>query len=452
MITTSIFDLFEIGPGPSSSHTIGPMKAGFDFLQRLNALPADVLQRADRVEMELLGSLSATGKGHGTDRAVLVGLLGYTPLTCPDELLDRLSLDLDQAGTMTVHGKTFPLNQSSVVFGPLHHVFPYSNTLLARLHAGSEVLFEMEYYSIGGGFLTWKGWEEPERGKPVFPYNNMKELRKAMLDNELRLHELVLENERAITGMREKDIFKGVDRILDVMEASVKAGLNAEGVLPGPLKLHRKAGDLFNRANSKAHIPDRFLTFLCAYAFAASEENAAGHRVVTAPTCGSAGVIPGLYYAARKHMHISQAVMRQSFLAAATIGFIAKHNASVSGAEVGCQGEVGVACAMGAAMLANASSGGSIHVVENAAETALEQHLGMTCDPVGGYVQIPCIERNGMGAVKAYASTLIAETVTSRYHRVGLDETIQAMMNTGRDMNANYRETSQGGLAMLVSC
>ena len=310
----------------------------------------------------------------------------------------------------------------------------------------------MEYYSVGGGFIQWKGWTPPERGKPVYPYGTMRELRAQLTRTGLTLHELILENETAITGMSRPTIFEQLEDIMDAMYDSVRRGLAATGKLPGTLGVWRKAGGLLDRAKLLPFTVDRFLAKLNAYAFAVSEENASGGVIVTAPTCGAAGVMPALLYAMRNDMNIGGRALREGLLASAAVGYLAKHNAGIAGAEVGCQGEVGVAASMGAAMLTHAR-GNAVEVVENAAEIALEHHLGLTCDPVGGYVQIPCIERNAVGAVKAYNASLVATCEERQHHMVTLDAVIRAMGETGREMNSKYKETSEGGLAVsIVEC
>ncbi|HIX39977.1 L-serine ammonia-lyase [uncultured Desulfovibrio sp.] len=452
-IETSLFDFFKVGPGPSSSHTIGPMKAGYDFLERCRALPEDTLAQAASLRMELLGSLSATGVGHGTNTAVLAGLLGSRPETCSPEVLPSLSRNPEARHEVSIGGRRLRVGLADVVFGPVLHDAPYSNTLRASLRdAHDKALFEMEYYSVGGGFIQWKGWTPPERGKPVYPYGTMRELRAQLARTGLTLHELILENETAITGMSRPTIFEQLEDIMDAMYDSVRRGLAATGKLPGTLGVWRKAGGLLDRAKQLPFTVDRFLAKLNAYAFAVSEENASGGVIVTAPTCGAAGVMPALLYAMRNDMNIGGRALREGLLASAAVGYLAKHNAGIAGAEVGCQGEVGVAASMGAAMLTHAR-GNAVEVVENAAEIALEHHLGLTCDPVGGYVQIPCIERNAVGAVKAYNASLVATCEERQHHMVTLDAVIRAMGETGREMNSKYKETSEGGLAVsIVEC
>ena len=452
-ITTSIFSLFKVGPGPSSSHTIGPMTAGRLFSLTCAELPREVLARAARIRVRLFGSLSATGAGHGTDAAVLAGILGIRPEDCPPGFLAKLSAEPAVEHRVELGVGSALMTLSDVVHDSVVHDYPYSNTLLAELlDASGGVLFEKAYYSVGGGFVQWDGWKAPELGAPAYPYSNMKELRGIVRSQGLNLYEIMLANESAITGASRTSIIDGLNDLLDRMEESVRHGLNGSGYLAGPLKVERKAHMLNERARALQAAPGKFLAGLNAYAFAASEENASGGVIVTAPTCGSAGVMPALVYAMRHDMFIGDRAIREGFLAAAAVGFIAKHNASIAGAEVGCQGEIGVASAMAAAMLTDAQ-GNPSRYVENAAEVALEHHLGITCDPVGGYVQIPCIERNAMGAVKAFNASLISTGTSPEAHRVSLDAAIAAMAETGREMSHKFKETSMGGLAVsMVTC
>lgn len=452
-ITTSLFSLFKIGPGPSSSHTIGPMTAGRLFSRTCAELPRELLVRAARIRVRLFGSLSATGAGHGTDAAVVAGLLGVKPEDCPSGFLTRLSDNPLEQHRVELGDATVSVSLADIVHDAVIHDYPYSNTLVAQLlDAGGTVLFERPYYSVGGGFVQWDGWKAPELGEPVYPYSNMKELRQIVRSQGLNLYEIMLANEMAITGASRPSIIEGLNNILDRMEESVRHGLDGSGYLAGPLKVERKAHMLRERALALHSSPVKFLAGLNAYAFAASEENASGGVIVTAPTCGSAGVMPALVYAMRHDMFIGDRAIREGFLAAAAVGFIAKHNASIAGAEVGCQGEVGVASAMAAAMFTDAQ-GNPSRYVENAAEVALEHHLGITCDPVGGYVQIPCIERNAMGAVKAFNAALISTGTNPDAHRVSLDAAIAAMAETGKEMSHKFKETSMGGLAVsMVTC
>ncbi|WP_029897790.1 L-serine ammonia-lyase [Desulfohalovibrio reitneri] len=452
-IRTGIFDLFTIGPGPSSSHTIGPMRAGHRFLQVLRGLDGDALARATGVTARLFGSLSATGRGHGTDRALVAGLLGHRPEEVEQAFLEELAMHPSQPRRIPLEGADLTVSVDGVVFGAVEgHGHPCSNTLVLTLDGPDGPLLERTYHSVGGGSVTSPDEPEEAAGDPAYPYADMDGLKAHIQATGQRLHRIILDNEAAITGRSEAEVLGELDRIMEAMRQSVERGLAEEGVLPGELRLARKAPELYRRGRAAAPASDRFLHQLNAYAFAVAEENAAGHVVVTAPTSGSAGVIPAVLHALREHLDIPREALREGMLAAAAVGFLAKNNASIAGAEVGCQGEIGVASAMAAALIAYAR-GHNYRVAENAAETALEHHLGLTCDPVGGYVQIPCIERNAMGAVKAYNAALIATIQNPDKHKVNLDRCIRAMAATGRDLHAKYRETSLGGLALsLTEC
>lgn len=452
-ITTSVFDLFKVGPGPSSSHTIGPMKAAFDFRQRIGQLPGETLLKAQSVHIHLYGSLSATGKGHGTDRAIVAGLLGWQPETTdPNELLALLK-DPDIHYAIPIANITITLFPENLHFERKRYNSPYANTMVLRLIGqDNHPLLEEEYYSIGGGFVMRKGEPEspPTSVDIPYPYQTMKELKAHLIKHKIQLDDLIMANEAALTGRSAKEIYQRIDQILEFMHKAVRRGLRHKGNLPGSIRLRRKAAILYQQAKGMAHSSDSFLIFLNAYCLAASEENAAGGIVVTAPTSGASGVIPGLTYLAKHHFHYDKATLRKGMLAAAAVGFLVKHNASISGAEMGCMGEIGTASAMGAAFLTQCA-GKSIDAVEAAAEICIEHHLGMTCDPIGGYVQIPCIERNAMGAVKAYNAFLLATSGAPSLQKISLDSVIKVMKATGRDMSTKYKETSQAGLALSAT-
>jgi L-serine dehydratase len=448
-ITTSIFDLFKIGPGPSSSHTIGPMKAAFDFLQRANALEIKDFQK---INVHLYGSLSATGKGHGTDRAVVGGLLGWLPESCDPEVFTELLKNSEEKYVVKIKGKELLINAENIVFEKGRYESPHPNTLIFRLLLNDVVAFEEEYYSVGGGFIQRKGegLQQQSDKKVIYPFSTMKEIKEHLLKNKISLTELMIANEMSITGFSRKEIYQKIDVILETMHKAVKRGLRQKGLLPGTIKLKRKAPILYQQAKNLASSSDSFMIFLNAYCMAASEENAAGNMVVTAPTSGASGVIPGITFLLRNHYHYDKQKLREGMLASAAVGFLIKHNASISGAEMGCMGEIGSASAMAAAMLAYCA-GKSIQAVESAAEIAIEHHLGMTCDPIGGYVQIPCIERNAMGAIKAYNAYLLASSGNAADQKISLDSVIKVMRATGRDMSKKYKETSQAGLALSAT-
>lgn len=451
-IMTTLEEFYKMGPGPSSSHTMGPMRITYDFFQRVSKLPNSELQRATALKVHLYGSLSATGKGHGTDRAALAGLLGKAPATCPPEFLDGLANNPDEVHKVTLGPTTLNLTLKDIIFDSTKGDFHHPNTMTCVLLAGNDRLYELEYYSVGGGFIEWKGYKPPDKGQPKYPYQHAKEFQKYLIDDKIPLQKILLENELSISGKNEKDVWEFLDQVQDVMVRGVDTGLITDSVLPGPIKLHSKAADMMrNLKSSNKGEATRAITTVAAYGFAMGEENARGHIIVTAPTAGSAGIIPAVVKSLRD-LNVSSQDIRNGYLAAAAIGYLCKHNATLSGAEGGCQAEVGVGSAMGAAMIAQAMNSHP-KVVANAAESALESHLGMTCDPVAGYVQVPCIERCGYGAVKAWTAYCIASEEVPQERRVDLDTTITAMALTAKEMNPKYKETSEGGLAVsLVLC
>jgi L-serine dehydratase len=453
-VMTVLEEFYKVGPGPSSSHTIGPMRITYDFYQRCAKLPGDQLAKATGLKVHLFGSLSATGKGHGTERASLAGLIGKEPATVDPLFLDEMIAKPTQSYPVKLGEKTFNLSLADIVYDAPKGEFPHPNTMTCKLMAGDKPVYELEYYSVGGGFIEWKGYQPPKKGQPQYPYATMKELRQHAESNKLSLAQVVLANERAVSGKTEAQINAFLDKIAGAMLATVKSGLAVkEGVLPGPIKLHSKAATVWSRAMDDPFESDRAIALVSACALAASEENARGHLVITAPTGGSAGVMPAIVYAlVESKRKLPMDKVRQGLLAGAAIGYLCKHNATLSGAEGGCQSEIGVASAMSAAFIAQAM-GASPQTIENAAESALEHHLGLTCDPVAGYVQVPCIERCAFGAVKAWVAYMIASNEIETRHRVDLDTTIKTLAETGRDMGLKYKETSEGGLAAnLVLC
>ncbi|MFD2933285.1 L-serine ammonia-lyase [Spirosoma flavum] len=453
-ITTSVFDLFKVGPGPSSSHTIGPMKAAFDFRQRIAHLSIDIQQQAEAIHIHLYGSLSATGKGHGTDRAIVAGLMGWQPETTDPVALLKLLRDPTIVYPVPIGNHTINLSPQHIHFERVRYDSPYHNTMVLKLTSGDQTLTEQEYYSIGGGFIIRKGEPEivPGSLSVPYPYGTMAELKAQLTTHTITLDELMMANEMALTGRSRMEVNQRLDQILAFMHKAVRRGLKHKGILPGSIRLSRKAPILFQQAKGMSQSSDSFLIFLNAYCLAASEENAAGGIVVTAPTSGASGVIPGLTYLAKHHFHYDRPILRAGMLAAAAIGFLVKHNASISGAEMGCMGEVGTASAMGAAFLTRCTQSiANIGPIEAAAEIGIEHHLGMTCDPIGGYVQIPCIERNAMGAVKAYNAFLLATSGAASYQKISLDSVIKVMKATGRDMSTKYKETSEAGLALSAT-
>jgi L-serine dehydratase len=453
-VMTVLEEFYKVGPGPSSSHTIGPMRITYDFYQRCTQLPADQLAKATGLKVHLYGSLSATGKGHGTERASLAGLVGKEPATVDPLFLDEMIAKPTQTYTVKLGDKTFNLSLADIIYDSPKGQFPHPNTMTCKLLAGDQPILEQEYYSVGGGFIEWKGYTPPKKGQPKYPYATMKELRQHAEKNNLSIAQVVLANEIAVSGKTEDQINAFLDKIAGAMLATVKSGLSIkEGILPGPIKLHSKAATVWERAQDDKYESDRAIALVSAFALAASEENARGHLVITAPTGGSAGVMPAIVYAlVNSKRSLPMDKVRQGLLAGAAIGYLCKHNATLSGAEGGCQSEIGVASAMTAAFIAQAMDS-SPQIIENAAESALEHHLGMTCDPVAGYVQVPCIERCAFGAVKAWIAFMIATNEIASRHRVDLDTTITTLAQTGRDMGSKYKETSEGGLAAnLVLC
>ena len=451
-VMTTLDEFYKVGPGPSSSHTIGPMRITYDFYQRCTKLPADKLAKATALKVNLFGSLSATGKGHGTERAALAGIVGKEPATVDPLFLDAMKEKPDQTFPVKLGSATFNVSLKDIIYDATKGNFPHPNTMTCKLLAGNTVLLEQEYYSVGGGFIEWKGYTPPKKNAPKFPFATMKELRAHAEKNNLSIAQVMLANEMSIAGRTEAEVYAFVDKIINAMIATVKSGLKMpeDDVLPGPIKLQSKAATVYKRAMDDSYQSDRGIGALSAYALAASEENGRGHLVITAPTGGSAGVMPALVYGLGEGgRKLPQQKIRNGMLAAAAIGYLCKHHATLSAAEGGCQAEIGVASSMAAALIATAHDAAP-RVVENAAESALEHHLGMTCDPVAGYVQVPCIERCAFGAVKAWTAYAIASNEIASRHRIDLDATILALAQTAKDMNSKYKETSEAGLAVSV--
>jgi len=450
-VLTTVDEFYKVGPGPSSSHTIGPMRITYDFYQRATKLPPDKLAKATAMKVHLFGSLSATGKGHGTERAALAGLVGKEPATVDPAFLDSLRDKPDTVFPMKLGTASFDVSLKDVIYDATKGDFKHPNTMVVKLMAGNDVLLEQEYYSVGGGFIEWKGYTPPKKNAPKYPFATMKELRAHADNNKISIAKVMLANEMSIMGRTEEEVYAFVDKIINAMTATVRSGLKMpeNDVLPGPIKLHSKAATVYKRAMDDSYQSDRGIGALSAYALAASEENGRGHLVITAPTGGSAGVMPALVYGLIENRKLPLEKVRDGMLAAAAIGYLCKHHATLSAAEGGCQAEIGVASAMAAALIATAYDAPP-RVVENAAESALEHHLGMTCDPVAGFVQVPCIERCAFGAVKAWPAWAIASNEIASRHRVDLDATITAMAQTAKEMNSKYKETSEAGLALSV--
>jgi len=451
-VLTTADEFYKVGPGPSSSHTIGPMRITYDFYQRATKLPADKLARATKLQVNLFGSLSATGKGHGTERAALAGLVGNEPATVDPKFLDSLRDKPDQTFPVKLGDKSINVSLKDVIYDATKGDFKHPNTMTVKVLAGDEVLLEQEYYSVGGGFIEWKGYTPPKKNPPKYPFRLMKELRAHADNNKISIAKVMLANEMSIAGRTEAEVYAFIDKIINAMVATVKSGLSMpeDDVLPGPIKLHSKAATVYKRAMDDKYASDKGIGALSAFALAASEENGRGHLVITAPTGGSAGVMPALVYGLLEIRKLDRQKVREGMLAALAIGYLCKHHATLSAAEGGCQAEIGVASSMAAALTATAYDAES-RVVENAAESALEHHLGMTCDPVAGYVQVPCIERCAFGAVKAWTAYAIASNEIASRHRVDFDATVMALAETAKDMNSKYKETSEAGLALSVT-
>lgn len=457
----SILDLFSIGIGPSSSHTVGPMRAAYLFTQSLANAVLD--HPPHQLQCDLYGSLAATGKGHGTDTAVILGLMGNDPETVnasgiPDMLSDvRTNKKLEwMPGSTVAFDERQHIAYHRTNNLPLH---PNGMHLSARSESG-EVIMEEIYYSVGGGFIaTEDEMLNPHFGTPVtpaYPFTSADELTQICDQHQISIPELMLANENRIRP--ESETLAALDRIWDAMQECVRNGCNHQGSLPGGLGVERRAHKVHTKLTSNAEAaltdPLSVIDWVNLYALAVNEENAAGGRVVTAPTNGAAGIIPAvLHYATRfRHSpHGERRGIHRFLLTAGAIATLYKRNASISGADVGCQGEVGVACSMAAGALVD-YLGGDHHQVENAAEIGMEHNLGLTCDPIGGLVQIPCIERNAMGAVKAINAARIARSGDGT-HFVSLDKVIKTMRETGKDMQDKYKETARGGLAVnVVEC
>ena len=451
-VLTTADEFYKVGPGPSSSHTVGPMRITYDFYQRAAKLPADKLAKATKLQVNLFGSLSATGKGHGTERASLAGLVGNEPATVDPKFLDSLQDKPDQTFPVKLGNKSITVSLKDIIFDATKGDFKHPNTMTAKLLAGDEVLLEQEYYSVGGGFIEWKDYTPPKKNPPKYPFRTMKEVRAYADNNKISIAKVILANEMSIAGRTEEEVYAFIDKIINAMVNTVKSGLSMseDDVLPGPIKLHSKAATVYKRAMDDKFQSDRGIGVLAAFALAGSEENARGHLMITAPTGGSAGVMPALVYALLEVRKIDRQKVRDGMLAALAVGYLCKHHATLSAAEGGCQSEIGVASSMSAALIATAYDAES-KVLENAAESALEHHLGMTCDPVAGYVQVPCIERCAFGAVKAWTAFMIASNEIASRHRIDFDATVMALAQTAKDMNSKYKETSEAGLALSVT-
>lgn len=447
---TSIFDLFTIGIGPSSSHTVGPMRAAQKFVDEIEK--QEKLEQVQKITIELYGSLALTDKGHGTDRAILMGLEGELPETVDPDLITQRIQKIAKNKQLLLFGKY------KIAFNPAKHLIYHLRKSLP-LHTNgmrftafdklNKKLYAQDYYSIGGGFVI-TGQEKTTRHKIPYRFASAKELHKHCQKNKLSISEVVLANENTLRS--ETEIRKKLLTISKIMEDIIRKGCTTkEKILPGILKLERRAPKLYQKL-LKRHPDDHHLyitNWISVYALAVAEENAAGGRIVTIPTNGAAGVIPAvLQYYKKFYKHVTKKDIITFLLTAGALGLLYKFEASISGAEVGCQGEIGVACSMAAGAL-TAVLGGNEQQIEKAAVIAMEHNLGLTCDPIACLVQIPCIERNAMAAVRAIHAATLAIT-EGKEHRVSLDEIILTMLQTGKDMKRTYKETSKAGLARYV--
>jgi L-serine dehydratase len=456
-MAVSVFELFKIGIGPSSSHTVGPMRAAFTFVQRLE--DSNLLNQVERLHVTLFGSLAFTGRGHGTDKAVMLGLSGELPDQVDPDGIDEILQIIQSSGFIKLAGKfQIGFSETADLLFNKHETLPHhSNGMrFAAFDHNGEQLLDRDYYSVGGGFVVSEDEAASDRivkDKTRLPYafKSGDELLHLCASHDLRIADIMLANEQVWRS--EKEIRDGLLKIWAAMQSCIHRGYTSTGVLPGGLKVQRRAPALYRELvkQDQADIQDplKIIDWVNLYALAVNEENAAGGRVVTAPTNGAAGVIPAvLNYYCNFIPDCNEDGIVEFLLTAGAIGILYILNASISGAEVGCQGEVGVACSMAAGGL-TAVLGGTMSQVEDAAEIGMEHNLGLTCDPVGGLVQIPCIERNAMASIKAINAQRLALQGEGT-HKVSLDKVIKTMRETGADMKHHYKETSRGGLAVNV--
>ncbi|MDB2330159.1 L-serine ammonia-lyase [Alteromonas sp.] len=455
----SVFDMFSVGIGPSSSHTVGPMRAGAEFVKELTA-DNEMLEKVDSIKVELYGSLGQTGIGHGTGKAVILGLLGALPESIDVDCIEPLLEEVRTSQTLKLNGQkhvVFP-NKNAIIFHRRKTLPKHANALTFFVYCGETLLREQTYYSIGGGFIIKdedfddaKAHAAAVQATVPYPFKTATELLSLCKTNGLSISSLMLKNESSLRPSHE--VKQKLYDIWLVMKACITRGIESEGILPGGLKVVRRAPALYRRLQTEhTSDPMQTLDWVNMFALAVNEENAAGGRVVTAPTNGAAGIIPAvLQYVDKFIRPVDEEIASRFLLTAGAIAILYKENASISGAEVGCQGEVGVACSMAAGALAEIM-GGTVSAVENAAEIGMEHNLGLTCDPVGGLVQVPCIERNAMGAIKAINASRLALRGSGE-HKVSLDKVIKTMRDTGNDMKTKYKETARGGLAVnIIEC
>ena len=456
-MAVSVFELFKIGIGPSSSHTVGPMRAAHTFVQTLDS--SGFLSQVNRLQVTLFGSLAFTGRGHSTDKAVMLGLSGQLPDQIDPDMIDGILQVIQDEARIRLSDKCAIdfFEKTDLIFNKRKSLPHHSNGMrFSAFDKAGERLLERDYYSVGGGFVVSQDEAASDRivrdsTRVPFGFGSGDELLQLCASHDLRISEIMLANEQA--WRNGKEIRQGLLKIWDAMQSCITRGYSQDGVLPGGLKVQRRAPALYRELTqpdkAAEEDPLKIIDWVNLYALAVNEENAAGGRVVTAPTNGAAGIIPAvLSYYLNFVPDSNEDGIIEFLLTAGAIGILYLLNASISGAEVGCQGEVGVACSMAAGGL-TAAMGGSMSQVENAAEIGMEHNLGLTCDPVGGLVQIPCIERNAMGAVKAINAQRLAVQGEGQ-HKVSLDKVIKTMRETGSDMKHHYKETSRGGLAVNV--
>ena len=460
----SVFDMYSIGIGPSSSHTVGPMRAAKKFLEQY---AEKHIHNIHKIKVDLYGSLALTGKGHSTDKAILLGLSGHEPETVPEDEIDNIISNIYSCNKLNLnfsHNIKFTPNEDMEFhydeFLPQHP----NGMRISAYNSDNNLLVSNEVFSTGGGFIQFADEIEKDEshyarktdfGKEIidlpYPFNCGDDLLKISQRKNISIYNIITTNEMVY---RDKDdIYRKLDHIWQVMDASISRGCNhIEDTLPGGLNVRRRAPKLYNKLSNISGNITYDMNWLNLFALAVNEENAAGQKVVTAPTNGSAGIIPAImkFYLCTNPMIDQQKSIREFLVTAGAIGMLYKKNASISAAEVGCQGEIGVASSMSAAGLC-ALYGGNVYQIERAAEMAMEYHLGLTCDPVKGLVQVPCIERNAMGAMTAFNSAKLAMLEDATGHLVSLDDVIETMYKTGKDMSHNYKETSKAGLAKNLS-
>ena len=440
-------DLFTIGIGPSSSHTVGPMRSAKAFATEIKD------KNFNRITIKLYGSLGATGAGHGTTNALIAGLAAFDPETANPDQVRTMFDDAVASRQLSVFGKEIRFTQEDLVFAGRERLERHSNGMLFEAFDGENKIHESIYFSVGGGFIEQDGQQPSARPAVPYPYASAAELVEIAQRENLSIAEIAYANDVAIHGKEKVDA--QLMAIWQAMKSCIRAGLSTEGILPGYLKVPRRAkamAEQLSKRSDENTIGDLTAEWLQAFAIAVNEENAAGNRVVTAPTNGAAGIIPAVAYFAHEFKGFTDEQIAKVYLpTAAAIGSLYKRNASISGAEAGCQGEVGSACSMAAGAI-TAVMGGSPAQIENAAEIAMEHNLGLTCDPVGGFVQLPCIERNAIAAGTAVAAMRLA-LLGDGSHKISLDTVIETMRQTGQDMSLKYKETSTGGLAVnVVEC